>query len=60
MAFVVDCCTAVMAILLATVLRVILTRLNARLDRGEHVEGAIGGSVEGEGAAMKKGFRFLT
>lgn len=44
---------------MATLLRIILSRLNKKLDRGEHVEGAInsGGAVPGEAAS--KGFRFL-
>jgi hypothetical protein len=41
---------------MATLLRFILVKLNKRLDRGEHVEGAING-VPGE--ASDKGFRFL-
>lgn len=58
-AMAVNCATAVMAILMATLLRVMLVRLNKKLDRGEHVEGAV---VAGEGVpgeAAKKGFRFL-
>lgn len=49
-----------MSIIAATTLRLILTRLNKKLDRGEHVEGAIvNENREGEGEALKKGFRFL-
>lgn len=51
--------TAATAIIFATILRVILVRLNKKLDRGEHVEGAI---IAGEGVsaeAVTKGFRFL-
>lgn len=52
----VDCATAVLAILMAGVMRVILGRLNKKLDRGEHVEGAINAVP---GAAQENGFRFL-
>ncbi|KAF2496780.1 pantothenate transporter liz1 [Lophium mytilinum] len=52
----VDCATAVLAIIMATVLRLMLARLNKKLDRGEHVEGAIN-AVPGE--ASENGFRFL-
>lgn len=53
----VDCATAALAIICAMIMRIILTRLNKRLDRGEHVEGAIN-AVPGE--AQEHGFRFLT
>ena len=55
----VNCTTAVIAILAATVLRLILVRLNKKLDRGEPVKGAvvIGEGVPGE--AARKGFRFV-
>ncbi|CAL5867039.1 uncharacterized protein PFLUO_LOCUS1251 [Penicillium psychrofluorescens] len=55
----VNCATAVIAILSATVLRFLLVRLNKKLDRGESVEGAVssGGGVPGE--ASHRGFRFL-
>ena len=58
-AFSVDCVTAFVAILSATVLRFILVRLNKKLDRGEAVEGAIavGDAVPEE--AAQRGFRFL-
>lgn len=49
----VDCATAFIAIISATVLRFMLVRLNKKLDRGEEVEGA----VPGEGS--RRGFRFL-
>jgi len=52
----VDSATAALAIIMATVLRIMLGRLNKRLDRGEHVEGAIN-AVPGH--AAEKGFRFL-
>ncbi|KAF2816652.1 pantothenate transporter liz1 [Mytilinidion resinicola] len=52
----VDCATAVLAIIMATVLRLMLVRLNKKLDRGHHVEGAIN-AVPGE--ASENGFRFL-
>jgi len=45
-----------LALLMATLLRGVLMRLNKKLDRGEHVEGAIN-AVPGE--AADKGFRFL-
>jgi hypothetical protein len=52
----VDCATAVLAIIMATILRLLLATLNKKLDRGEHVEGAIN-AVPGE--ASQHGFRFL-
>ncbi len=55
----VNCATAVIAILAATVLRFILVGLNKKLDRGEPVKGAV---VTGEGVPMEaasKGFRFV-
>jgi hypothetical protein len=52
----VDCATAALAIIMATILRFILVRLNKKLDRGEHVEGAVNG-IPGE--ATENGFRFL-
>jgi MFS family permease len=52
----VDCGTAALAIIMALVMRTILSRLNKKLDRGEHVEGAIN-AVPGEG--QDHGFRFL-
>ena len=55
----VNCTTAVIAILAATLLRFILVRLNKKLDRGEPVKGAVvmGAGVPGEAAS--KGFRFV-
>ncbi|KAE9968290.1 hypothetical protein EG328_007662 [Venturia inaequalis] len=60
-AFSVDCATAVLSIIAATILRFILVRLNKKLDNGEHVEGAInsGAAIPGGGEAAEKGFRFL-
>lgn len=52
----VDSATAVLAIIMATILRLVLAKLNKKLDRGEHVEGAIN-AVPGE--ASEHGFRFL-
>ncbi|KAF3041150.1 hypothetical protein E8E12_008937 [Didymella heteroderae] len=52
----VDCATAGLAIIMTVVMRIILGRLNKKLDRGEHVEGAIN-AVPGE--AQNRGFRFL-
>ncbi|KIX07776.1 uncharacterized protein Z518_02430 [Rhinocladiella mackenziei CBS 650.93] len=62
--------TAFIAIVSATILRIILVRLNRKLDRGEWVEGAVNkasgsgaaaiapeGAVPGE--AVARGFRFL-
>lgn len=54
-AFSVNCCTAFIAIVAATVLRFILVRLNRKLDAGIFVEGAIN-ALPGEAAAH--GFRF--
>lgn len=58
-AFSVDCATAAIAILAATALRFVLARLNAKLDRGEHVEGAVVGEGSQNDLAAEKGFRFL-
>ncbi|KAL5114255.1 hypothetical protein ACEQ8H_007864 [Pleosporales sp. CAS-2024a] len=52
----VDCATAALAIIMAVVMRIILGRLNKKLDRGERVDGAIN-AVPGE--AAEHGFRFL-
>ncbi|KAH7081060.1 major facilitator superfamily domain-containing protein [Paraphoma chrysanthemicola] len=52
----VDCATAALAIIMTVIMRIILGKLNKKLDRGEHVEGAING-VPGE--AQEHGFRFL-
>ncbi|KAF9695691.1 hypothetical protein EKO04_006385 [Ascochyta lentis] len=52
----VDCATAGLAIIMTVVMRIILGRLNKKLDKGEHVEGAIN-AVPGE--AQERGFRFL-
>ncbi|KAI9705666.1 MAG: hypothetical protein M1820_005076 [Bogoriella megaspora] len=58
-AFAVDCATAALAIIMATILRFILVRLNKKLDRGEHVEGAVGTAAGVPEEEAKKGFRFL-
>lgn len=59
-AFVVNCITCFIAICCATLLRIILVRLNKKLDRGEHVEGAVVGEGTGNNdEAARKGFRFL-
>ncbi|KAL9067556.1 MAG: hypothetical protein Q9157_006772 [Trypethelium eluteriae] len=59
-AFSVDCATAALAIIMATLLRFILVRLNRKLDRGEHVEGAVAVAAGVPDEEAKKGFRFLT
>ena len=56
----VNCATVAVAIIFATILRVILVRLNKKLDRGESVEGAIAVGEGVPGEAARKGFRFLT
>ena len=59
-AFSVNCVTAVMAILAALLLRIVLARLNKKLDRGESVAGVpTGAAATGNGSGPKKGFRFL-
>ncbi|KAJ6031678.1 hypothetical protein N7540_002410 [Penicillium herquei] len=52
-AMAVNCGTAFMAIVAATVLRFILVRLNKKLDRGDEVEGAV------PRQAGSRGFRYL-
>jgi hypothetical protein len=54
-AMIVNCCTAFGAVCAATVMRVVLVRLNKKLEVGIWVEGAIN-AVPGEGAV--NGFRF--
>lgn len=56
----VNCGTAILSIISATVLRFVLVRLNKKLDRGEEVDGAATGAGEGTKEAEQKGFRFLT
>lgn len=59
-AFSVNCVTCLIAIMCATLLRIILVRLNKKLDRGEYVEGAVVGDGAGSNdQAAKQGFRFL-
>ncbi|KAF2087126.1 retrograde regulation protein 2 [Saccharata proteae CBS 121410] len=58
-AFSVDCAMLVLAVIMATILRLILARLNKKLDRGEHVEGAINSGQGVPGEAAQRGFRFL-
>jgi hypothetical protein len=41
---------------MAAIMRIVLGRLNKKLDRGEHVEGAINGVP---GVGQEHGFRFL-
>lgn len=54
----VNCGTAVLAIAMATWLRVILTRLNRKLDEGDALDGAV--MPDGETReATQKGFRYL-
>jgi hypothetical protein len=50
----VNCVTAFIAILSATLLRIILVRLNKKLDRGDALND---GGVPGQ--ASSRGFRFL-
>ncbi|KAF7128534.1 hypothetical protein CNMCM5793_003322 [Aspergillus hiratsukae] len=49
----VNCVTAFVAILSATVLRIMLVRLNKKLDRGDAIDGGV------PGQASARGFRFL-
>jgi hypothetical protein len=51
----VNCAMSLMAVLAALTLRIILVRLNKKLDQGIFVEGAIN---SGTTEAGKKGFRF--
>ena len=55
----VNCATAFIAICAATLLRIILVKLNKKLDRGEVVEGAVAYGEGIPGEASKKGFRFV-
>lgn len=55
----VNCVTAFIAIVAATVLRFILLHLNKKLDRGEVVEGAVAVGEAVPGEAARKGFRFV-
>lgn len=54
-AFIHNCLMAALAIVAAGVLRMMLARLNKKLDRGEHVEGAINATP---GEAAEHGFRY--
>ncbi len=58
----VNCVTAFVAVVGATLLRGLLRRLNKRLDSGEEVDGAVkeDGGMESMGRAEQRGFRFLT
>lgn len=59
-AFSMNCSTALLAIVAALVLRITLSRMNKKLDRGEYVPGVpMGGPAHGNGAGEQKGFRFL-
>lgn len=58
-AFAINCATTFLAIVMATLLRFIVVRLNKKLDRGEYVEGAVASGEGVPGEAAKKGFRFL-
>ncbi|KAL9054594.1 MAG: hypothetical protein Q9162_004057 [Coniocarpon cinnabarinum] len=55
----VNCGTAVMSITAATLLRLLLVRLNKKMDQGEHVEGTEVGAGHGNEMAEEKGFRYL-
>jgi len=52
----VDCATAGLAIIMAVAMSIMLGRLNRKLDKGEHVDGAIN-AVPGE--AQERGFGYL-
>ncbi len=54
--FIHNCLMAAMSIVAGGVLRVMLARLNKRLDSGKHVEGAVNAAP---GEAVEHGFRFL-
>ncbi|KAK4122480.1 MFS general substrate transporter [Parathielavia appendiculata] len=56
-AMIVNCATAFGAVCAATVMRVVLVRLNKKLEAGVWVEGAINNALPGEGG-VKNGFRF--
>ncbi|TLD27582.1 MFS transporter [Venturia nashicola] len=58
-AFSVDCATAALAIIAATFLRLLLVRLNKKLDNNEYVESAINSDATIPGEVAEKGFRFL-
>lgn len=55
----VDCATLALAVAMAVLLRGVLRRLNAKLDRGEFVDGAVNAGAAIPGEAARKGFRFL-
>lgn len=55
----VNCTTAFIAICAATVLRIVLMRLNKKLDRGEPVKGVITAGEAVPGEAAERGFRFV-
>lgn len=54
-AFIHNCVMAAVAIAAAFTLRLMLVKLNKKLDRGERVEGAINAAP---GEAVEHGFRF--
>ena len=59
-AFAVNCTTLFIAIYCATILCIMLVRLNRKLDRGKYVEDAVNSERDGvSDEAAKKGFRFL-
>lgn len=55
----VNCTMAFIAVCSATVLRIVLMRLNKKLDRGEPVKGAIAVGEAVPGEAADRGFRFI-
>ncbi|KAI4162709.1 MAG: hypothetical protein LQ342_003755 [Letrouitia transgressa] len=55
----VNCTTAFIAIVAATVLRFLLVHLNKKLERGEPVKGAVSVGEAVPGEAARKGFRFV-
>ena len=55
----VNCVMAFMALCMATLLRIVLVRLNKKLDHGEPVEGAVAVGEGIPGVASRRGFRFV-
>lgn len=55
----VNCITSAVAIISATALRLLLVRLNKKLDRGEPIKGALAVGEAIPGMAVERGFRFV-